>query len=106
MGSPVSSLVSNIFMMNFEKRALRLAVHFERRLWKRYVDDVFSITKKINTERLLTHINDIDANIRFTMERDHESLLPFLDGSVKRGRWPGKDKCLSKANLHGPGFEF
>ena len=84
MGSPVSSVVANIFMMNFEKRALRLPVHFEPRLWKRNVDDVFSITKKINTEWLLTHINDIDANIRFMIEREHESLLPFLDVSVKR----------------------
>ena len=84
MGLPVSSVVANIFRMNFEKRALRLAVHFEPRLRKRYVDDVFSITKKINMERLLTHINDTDANIHFTIEREHESLLPFLDVSVKR----------------------
>ena len=84
MGSPVSSVVANIFMMNFEKRALQLVVHFEPRLWKRYVDEVFSITKMINTEWLLTHINGIDANIHFTIEREHENLLPFLDVSVKR----------------------
>ena len=49
MGSPVSSVVANIFMMNFEKRALRLAVHFGPRLWKRYVDDVFTQLRRRST---------------------------------------------------------
>ena len=59
-------------------------VHFEPRLLECYINDVFSITNKINTERFLTRINDTDPNIRFTIEREHESLLPFLDVIIKR----------------------
>ena len=69
MGSPVSSVVANIFMMNFERKALGTATYFEPRLWRRYVDDVFSVIKKLRIEGLLAHINSIDRNIQFTLER-------------------------------------
>ena len=43
------------------------------------MDDVFSITKKTTTERLLlAHINNIDTNIRFTMKREEEQLFLIL----------------------------
>ena len=34
MGSPVSSVVANIFMIDFERKALASAISFEPRLWK------------------------------------------------------------------------
>ena len=84
MGSPVSSVVANIFMMNFERKALGTATYFEPRLWRRYVDDVYSIIKKLRIEGLLAHINSIDGNIRFTLERECDRGLPFLDVKVNR----------------------
>lgn len=38
MGSPLSSIVANIFMEDFEPKALNSA-HLLPKLWKRYVDD-------------------------------------------------------------------
>ena len=40
MGSPVSSVVTHLFIEYFEHRALTSAVN-PPRLWKRYVDDTF-----------------------------------------------------------------
>ena len=86
MGSPVSAVVANIFMMNFEKKALTTPAYFEPRLWRHNVDDVFSIEKRSRTEQLLQHINNIDENICFTIERETNNQLPFPDVYVeKRG---------------------
>lgn len=38
MGSPLSPLVENIFMEDFESKAFSLAL-FQPRIWKRFVDD-------------------------------------------------------------------
>ena len=70
MVSPVSSVVANIFMMNFGRKALGTAIYFEPRLWRRNVDDVFSVIKKLRTEGLLAPINSIDENIQSTLERE------------------------------------
>ena len=71
-------------MEDLEQRALRTAGPVKPRLWKRYVDDVFSILKKVCTEGLLAHVNSIDDQITFTIEREVNGKLPFLDVSVRR----------------------
>ena len=49
MRSSVSSVVANIFRMVLQKKPLQSAVFLEPKLWRRYVDDVFSIIKRKNT---------------------------------------------------------
>ena len=46
MGSPVSSVLANLFMEDFEERAMAEAGNLRPSSWDRYVDDVFSICKK------------------------------------------------------------
>ena len=46
MGSPVSSVVANLFMDDFEERAMAEAGNLRPSSWDRYVDDVFCICKK------------------------------------------------------------
>ena len=84
MVSPVSSIVANIFMMNFERKVLGTATYFKPRLWSCYVDDVFSVIQKLRIEGLLAHIYSIDENIQFTLERECNKGLPFLDVKVNR----------------------
>ncbi len=54
-------------------------------LWKRYVDDTFCIDKKGSEKHLLDHLNSVRP-IKFTMESDEDSKLPFLDCLLKRER--------------------
>ena len=59
MGSPISPIVANLFMENFEIRALQSSPN-PPLLWKRFVDDTFVILKKAHKEEFLTHINSVD----------------------------------------------
>ena len=45
MGSPISPLVANIYMEEFEKQAISTSTTLPI-LWKRYVDDTFTIIKE------------------------------------------------------------
>jgi retron-type reverse transcriptase len=42
MGSPLSPVIANFFMEDFEERALNQATH-KPTCWYRYVDDIFAI---------------------------------------------------------------
>ena len=50
------------------------------KFWGRYVDDERVITKKINVQALLDHINQQHESITFTIEEEGtDGTLPMLD---------------------------
>ena len=83
MGYAVSSVVANLVMENIETRALETFAD-PPRLWKRYEDDTFVIMKRSKLSEFLTHLNTIERSIQFTMEKEKEGCLPFLDLLIKR----------------------
>ena len=84
MGSPLSPVIANFFMENFEKKAIEQATHKPVR-WFRYVDDTFVIWPH-GQEKLtefLNHLNRLHNKIKFTMQKE-EGHLPFLDIDIYR----------------------
>ena len=71
-------------MEELEERALAPPAQVTPKTWRRYVDGIFSIVRKEKTDWLLRHINSMDKNIRFTIEREANGQLPFLDALVAR----------------------
>ena len=87
MGSPVSVVVSNLFMEDLEQKALQTAPpDIKPRFWRRFVDDVFEVVKRASEEALTAHLNSIDTtgSIKFTYEGETDGQLPFLDTLVTR----------------------
>ena len=82
MGSPISFLIVNLFMEKFEVEALSTFPHTPK-LWLRFVDDTFVITKTEHSQQLLQHITGQDPHIQFTVEEpSQQGTLPFLDTLV------------------------
>ena len=81
MGSPISPLIANIFMEEFEVKALQSFPN-PPSLWLRFVDDTFVINKAEHSQDLLLHINNQDPHIQFTVEPTQQGSLPFLDTLV------------------------
>ena len=81
MGSPISPLIANIFMEEFEVKALQSFPN-PPSMWLRFVDDTFVISKAEHSQDLLQHINSQDPHIQFTVEPTLQGSLPFLDTLV------------------------
>ncbi|XP_068690277.1 uncharacterized protein [Montipora foliosa] len=83
MGSPVSAVIANLYMESSEQQATSTSA-YKPRIWKRYVDDTFTILDRGNVDSFLQHLNNQQPSIRFTMETENDYKLAFLDTAVSR----------------------
>ena len=82
MASPISPIVTNLFMEDFEIKAINSAA-VPSRIWKRFVDDTFVVIDSTRKEKFLKHVNNMDPHIQFTTEdAKPDGSLPFLDTIV------------------------
>ncbi|KFD67390.1 hypothetical protein M514_20426 [Trichuris suis] len=84
MGSSLSPVLAEVFMEHLEEIAFSTANEsIVPVLFKRYVDDVFAITKSGEDEAFLNHLNSLfPACISFTIEKEEDGRLPFLDALI------------------------
>ena len=83
MGSPVSAVIANLYMEIFEEQAIESAP-CKPKIWKRYIDDTFTILAQDRVDKFLQHLNSQQPSIRFTMEIENNSKIAFLNTSVYR----------------------
>ena len=83
MGSPVSAVIANIYGQEFEEQAITSAT-CKPKIWKRYVDDTFTVLDRDHVDGFLQHLNSQQPTIRFTMEIEKDNTIPFLDTTVTR----------------------
>ena len=79
MGSPISPLEASLFMEDLEVQAI-MTSPLPPVLWKRFVDDTFTIIQKQHKDSFLEHLNTINPSIKFTSEETRpDGSMPFLD---------------------------
>ncbi|XP_072023154.1 uncharacterized protein [Amphiura filiformis] len=79
MGSPVSPIVVNLFMEQFEQLALTSYAGTPPSHWYRYVDDTWVKLRKDQLAPFYNHINNVNEHIKFTQEELKDNKLAFLD---------------------------
>ena len=84
IGSPISPIVANLYMEDFETKAISSSVH-PPSIWKRFVDDTFVVIETSRKEEFLDHINNLDPHIQLTTEdAKPDGSFPFLDTLVHK----------------------
>ena len=106
MGSPLSPVLANIYMEYFEEMTLR-STSLKPSLWLRYVDDTFILwSHQEDVQILLDDVNSIRRSIQFTMEKDQDNKLPFLDVLVTRTEHGFRSSVYRKPTFTGQYLNF
>ena len=85
MGPCISPILADIFMEFVEHRAIS-TFHTPPKLWIRYVDGTVCVIVQQYAEEFHKHLNSISPSITFTLEREQNQSLTFLDVKVTRNR--------------------
>ena len=83
MGDLASLTTAENYMQGYERTAITTALH-PPKVRERFVADVYSILKRTHLEKFFHHINNLHQNIKFTMEKESNGELAFLDTLLKR----------------------
>ena len=63
-GSPISPVVANLYMEEFEIKTLNTAPHpHPSSLWRRFEDDTFEVIQSTHKDSFIEHISSIDHRI-------------------------------------------
>ena len=80
MGSPLASVVANIFMSFSESKWLNKYNIHKLQFYLRYVDDILAaFEKEQDSLNFLNCGNNKHANIKFTIEKQVNHSIAFLD---------------------------
>ena len=85
MGSPVSAVTANLYMERFEEPAIESAP-YKPKIWKRYVDDTFTILDRDRVDVFLQHLNSQHMTINPFHHGDREQQQDRLSRHVSLQR--------------------
>ena len=74
MGSPPAPHLANGWMSQFDQ-----TIQGDSRLYTRYMDDILCNIHADQIEDKLSTINSLHHALKFTIEREHNNTIPFLD---------------------------
>lgn len=84
MGSPLSPVAAGLYMEWLEKHQYENIMGVGT-VWMRYVDDVLVVVPQtMDLNEKLTELNLVDPKIQFTLEKEKQGSIPFLDTEIVR----------------------
>ena len=83
MGFPVGPILTNIFMVELENIII-LQLENAIKRWKIHLGETICFAKVDLANLILTILNSIHSNIKFTHEIEKDSIISFLDVLVMK----------------------
>ena len=86
MGSPLDPALANTFMCSFESKRIRGCPNdFKSVFYRRYVDDIFALfSSPDHADKFKEYLSSKHHNINFSIEKEKDGCLPFLDVNIFR----------------------
>jgi len=78
MGSPLSPIIADIVMQDLETNVLN-SINIHLPFYYRYVDDIVFATQDTKVNYILETFNNYHQRIKFTVEKENNRCLSFLD---------------------------
>ena len=78
MGSPPAPHLANGWMSQFDQ-----TIKDKSKLYARYMDDIICDKNKNSIDETLVRINDLHPSLKFTIEKESNCEIPFLDMKIK-----------------------
>jgi len=101
MGSPLSPVIHNF--LDFEEDALS-TVAYKPKCWFHYVDGAFTtwLHEPEELKNFPKHLSNIYSNIKFIMETETNSNIPFLDINIQKTRQFLEEHFVQETHPHQP----
>ena len=101
MGSPPAPQLANGWMSKFDAE-----IKDQATLYSRYMDDILRDIKNDRIDDKLKEINDIHPSLKFTVERENNTSIPFLDMKIERTNRKLSSKWYTKPTDTGLTMNF
>ena len=90
MGSALGPTLANVFLCHFEEQWISdCPIDYKPISYRRYVDDAFLLfSSELHVTKFSNYMNSNHRNIKFTVKREENDSLSFLD--IKFFRYNGK----------------
>ena len=86
--------------MEFVEHRAISTFHIPLKMWVRYIDNTFCVIDQQYAEEFHKHLNSISPSITFTLEREQNQSLAFLDVKVTRNRDNSISTTIYKKPTH------
>jgi hypothetical protein len=84
MGAAISVTVANLVMETLESEIFMKNPDLHVRFFKRYIDDILCALLKRLIEVLLHALNSWHKDIQFTVEKQVDNMIPYLDTQISK----------------------
>ncbi|XP_065647894.1 uncharacterized protein LOC136077140 [Hydra vulgaris] len=85
MGSPLAPILANMFIGFHEQTWVNNCSSSTPIFYKRFVDDIIAIfNSEFEAQEFFKHLNRQHKNLRFTMEKEKDNQIPFLDVLINK----------------------